>query len=124
MKPLWPFGSVDPAVIEALWPYVVVIVIGFLPTEIWRIMGVVVARGLDERSALIGWVRAVAVALVASVVAKLVLAPTGALAAIPLSGRLAAVGVGLVVLFALGRRVTPALAAGMLTLILAGLAVR
>ena len=43
-----------------LWPYIVLIIVGFLPSEIWRMLGVILARGLDDRSQIIVWVRAVA----------------------------------------------------------------
>jgi len=51
-----------------LWPYIVLIIVGFLPSEIWRMLGVVLARGLDDRSQIIVWVRAVATTLLAAVV--------------------------------------------------------
>jgi hypothetical protein len=44
---------------------------GFLPNEIWRMLGIVVAHGLDEGSELVIWVRAVATALLGGVVAKI-----------------------------------------------------
>jgi hypothetical protein len=106
-----------------LWPYLVVIVIGFLPTEIWRIAGVFAGRSLDENSEVLVWVRMVATALVAGVVAKLLLAPSGALAFVPLWGRLGALMAGLAV-YALARRsVLVGLLAGELVLIGVGLAV-
>ncbi|MFK8251078.1 AzlD domain-containing protein [Ancylobacter terrae] len=72
----------------------IVLVIGFLPNEVWRILGVLVGRGLDENGAPMQWVRAVATALLAAVVARLVLTPTGAMVALPLWLRLAAIGSG------------------------------
>ncbi|HSI42598.1 MAG TPA: AzlD domain-containing protein [Xanthobacteraceae bacterium] len=71
-----------------------VILVGFLPNEIWRVVGVLVGRSLDEDSAWMRWVRAVATALIAAVVARLLLTPSGALVAVPLWLRLAAVGSG------------------------------
>ena len=35
-------------------PYLALILVGFLPNEIWRWLGIVVARGLDERSEIVG----------------------------------------------------------------------
>jgi hypothetical protein len=69
----------------ALWPYVLVIVAGFLPTEVWRSLAVVFARGLDEDSEALIFVRGVATALLAAVVARLVLLPPGELIAVPLA---------------------------------------
>ncbi|MBS7540882.1 AzlD domain-containing protein [Ancylobacter lacus] len=73
----------------------VVLLVGFLPNEVWRVLGVVIGRGLDENGAVMRWVRAVATALLAAVVARLVLTPSGALAALPLWLRLGALVVGI-----------------------------
>jgi hypothetical protein len=75
-------------------PYLALILLGFLPSEIWRWLGVALGRGLDEESEIILWVRGVATALVAAVVARIVLIPPGALASVPLSVRVAAIGCG------------------------------
>lgn len=85
--------TLDPA----LWPYLLVILAGFLPTEIWRSLAVVFVRGLDEDSELLILVRAVATALLAAVVARLVLIPPGELMAIPLAIRVGAVAGGFLV---------------------------
>ena len=75
--------------------YLALILAGFLPNEIWRWLGVVVGHGLDEESEIIHWVRAVATALVAGVIARIVLFPPGVLASVPLTVRLAAITAGL-----------------------------
>ena len=77
-----------------LEPYVALVLLGFLPSEVWRWLGIVLGRGLDEDSEIIQWVRAVAVALVAGVVARIVLFPPGALASVPLLVRLTAITCG------------------------------
>ena len=77
-----------------LEPYVALVLLGFLPSEIWRWLGIMLGRGLDEESEVILWVRAVATALVAGVVARIVLFPPGALAGVPLSVRLVAITAG------------------------------
>ena len=100
-----------------LWPYLVVVLVGFLPTEIWRMLGVVLARGLDERSEVLVWVREVATTLLAGVVAKLLFAPSEPLASVPLAGRLGSVLVGLLAFFALGRSVIAGVICGELALI-------
>ena len=102
------------------WPYLALILFGFLPTEIWRWLAVAFARRLDEGSPLLEWVRSVATALLAAVVAKLVIFPTGALAALPLWARLGALGVGLSVLLIRRTIVLPALLAGLSALTLVG----
>ena len=75
------------------WPYLALILFAVLPTEIWRWLAVAFARRLDENSPWLEWVRLVATALLAGVVAKLVLAAPGALAGVPLAVRLAALAV-------------------------------
>ena len=50
-----------------LWPYVALVLAGFLPNEIWRLLGVGLARGLAETSEIVVWVRAVATAILAGV---------------------------------------------------------
>jgi hypothetical protein len=102
---------------EALWPYLIVIACGFLPTELWRILAVTLSRGLADDSEILFWVRAVASALLAAVVAKLVLGPGGALAGVPLAGRLAALAAGLAGFFAARRSVIAGLVAGQAVLV-------
>ena len=91
--------------LSELSPYLVLILVGFLPTEIWRMLGLVVARGLDQETELVVWVRAVAIAVLAGVIGKLIMVPPGALAAVPLAVRLAAIACGLVA-FLLVRRLS------------------
>ena len=74
--------------------YLILIVIGFLPSEVWRWLGIALGRGLDEQSEIILWVRGVATALVAGVIARIVLIPPGALAAVPMPVRLVALAGG------------------------------
>ena len=100
-----------------LWPYVAMVLVGFLPNEVWRWLAVVMARGLDERSEIVVWVRAVATAILAGVIAKLTLFPPGALAAVPLPVRLASVAVGFGCFLLLRRSVLAGVAAGELVLI-------
>jgi hypothetical protein len=92
------------------WPYVLVIVFGFLPSEIWRVLAVFLSRGLNEQSEILQWVRAVAITLLAGVIAKLLFAPSGALAMVPLAGRLGAILVGVLAFFATKRAIVGVLA--------------
>jgi branched-subunit amino acid transport protein len=87
------------------WPYVVIIVSGWLATDIWRWLGVIAGNRLQEGSEALNWVRAVATALVMAVTAKLVVFPTGALEASPLWLRLVAAGIGFVAFLMAGQRV-------------------
>jgi Branched-chain amino acid transport protein (AzlD) len=77
------------------WPYLVLILAGFLPNEVWRWLGLVFASGLDENSQIVVWVRAVATAVLAGVIAKLILFSSGALATVPVTVRVAAAVCGL-----------------------------
>ena len=86
-----------------LWPYLLLGLVGYLPNEVWRVLGLVMARGLNEDSELVVWSRAVATAILAGVIAKLILLPPGALAGMPLGLRVAAVACGFVA-FLLVRR--------------------
>jgi len=86
-----------------LWPYLLLIVVGFLPNEVWRMLGLVLGRGLNEDSEFVLLARAVATAIIAGVVAKLILFPSGELASIPLSVRGGATVIGFAV-FMLARR--------------------
>lgn len=71
-----------------------VVLVGFLPTEVWRSLAILAGRRVEEGSPLFHWVKAVATALLAAVVARLLFAPAGVLAAMPLALRLGAVAGG------------------------------
>jgi len=103
-----------------LAPYLVLIAAGFLPNEVWRMLGIVVAHGLDESSELVVWVRAVATGLLAGVVAKIILFPPGGLAGVPLSVRLSAMAVGFAAFAAARRSVFVGVLVGEVTLVLGG----
>lgn len=83
----------------------IVIFIGFLPNEIWRVLGVLFGRGIDENGVWMQWVRAVATALLAAVVARLLIVPNGALIALPLWLRAGAILAGVGGFLALRRSV-------------------
>jgi hypothetical protein len=84
-------------------PYLALILVGFLPNEVWRVLGLVLVRGLSEDSQIIVWVRAVATAILAGVMAQLILTTSGALAAVPLFVRVGAAALGFAA-FLLARR--------------------
>ena len=88
---------------DGLWPYVFIAIAGWLATDLWRWAGVLAGNRIDERSEVLNWVRAVATALVAAVIAKMTVFPTGTLEASPLLLRLAAVVFGAVFFFLGGR---------------------
>ncbi len=102
--------------IGELSPYLVLILVGFLPTEVWRMLGVVAARGVDEEFELVVWVRAIAVAVLAGVIAKLTLFPPGALADVPAAVRIGAVTIGLAAFLVARRSVFAGVVAGEIVL--------
>ena len=54
------------ATMAEIGPYLALILVGFLPNEVWRLLGLVLVRGLDEDSQIVVWVRAVATAMLAA----------------------------------------------------------
>lgn len=95
-----------------LLPYLAIMIFGFLPSEFWRVISIFVVSGIDEKSEILEWVRAVSTALLAAVVANIVLAPSGALALAPLWARVGAMLIGLAVYFALRKSVIAGVFAG------------
>jgi hypothetical protein len=105
------------AALTDLGPYLALLLVGFLPNEIWRMLGLLVARGLNEESEIVVWVRAVATAILAGVIAQLIVTSTGALAMVPLSVRIAAVAGGFLSFVAVRRSVFAGVAVGQAVLI-------
>jgi hypothetical protein len=105
-----------------LHAYALLLLVGFLPNEIWRMLGLLVARGIDEDSEFFVWSRAVAIAVLAGVIAKIILLPPGTLASVPLSIRLGAIACGFAAFLALRRSVFAGVAAGEVVLTLGALA--
>jgi hypothetical protein len=107
--------------LRELAPYLILIFAGFLPHEAWRWVGIALSRGLDETSEVIVWVRAVAVAILAGVVAKIVVFSPGALAGIPLWVRLSAAAAGMLAFFLTRQSILVGVATGTGCLVLAEL---
>ena len=76
---------------EAMAPYLLMLVVAAIPTGIWRSGAVILSRSISNQSPIFEWVRFVATALLAGVVAKLLSNPSGALALAPDWGRLGAI---------------------------------
>ena len=87
------------------WPYVFILLAGWLATDMWRWLGVLAGNRLRDDSEMLIWVKAVATALVAGVVGKLLLFPAGALAEAPLLLRVSAATIGWLAFLAAGQRV-------------------
>ena len=75
-------------------PYLFILLAGTLMTDIWRWLGVLAGNRLHDDSEVLNWVKAVATALIAGVIGKLILFPTGALATVPVALRLVAAAFG------------------------------
>ncbi len=74
-----------------------------IPNQVWRMLGLWFGTGLDEGSEVLVWVRAVATAILAGVIAQIVVQPPGALASVPAALRYGAVVAGFAA-FVLTRR--------------------
>lgn len=105
------------SLLAELWPYLILMLAGFLPNEVWRFLGLVLARRLNEGAEVLVWVRAVATAILAGVVGKLILFPAGALLGVPLSVRIGATAAGLLAFFLIKRSVFAGVIAGEVALI-------
>jgi len=108
------------AALAEVWPYLLLVLVGFLPNEIWRLLGLLLARGLNEESELVVCSRAVATAILAGVIAKLILFSPGALASIPPSVRVTAAACGFLAFLAIKRSVFAGVMVGEAVLLLGG----
>src|ERR1700751_1829265 len=98
---------------------VILMVAGVFPNQIWRMLGLWLGSGIDEGSELLVWVRAVATAILAGVIAQILIQPPGALAGVPDWLRYAAVAGGCMVFLATKRSIFAGVVSGEL-LMLAG----
>ncbi|MEM7693465.1 MAG: AzlD domain-containing protein [Pseudomonadota bacterium] len=99
---------------DTLWglsPYLAILLAAALPTHVWRWLGVTLSGRLDETSELFLFVKAVATALVAALIAKLILFAGGALGEVPVAARVAAAAAGFGAYLISGKR----LAVGIVT---------
>jgi branched-subunit amino acid transport protein len=95
----------------------VLLLAGFLPNEVWRMLGLWFGGGIDEGSELLVWVRAVATAILAGVIAQILVLPPGALASVPGWLRYGAVAVGFIVFIATRRSIFVGVACGELVML-------
>lgn len=65
-----------------LVPIAIIVVAGVAMTEPWRWAGALLARDLDIESEVFRWVKAVSTALVAGLIARMIVFPSGALASV------------------------------------------
>jgi hypothetical protein len=97
--------------------YIPLVVCGFLPNEMWRVIGWWVGARIDEGTEIFIWVRLVTTSIMAAVIAQLLITPPGLLAAVPAFVRYGAVVAGLAVFLGIKRSILLALAVGELVLI-------
>ena len=92
------------------WPFLFILVAGWLATDAWRFLGVYLGGRISEDSDILVLVRAVATALVAAVIANLVMFPGGALADTPIPLRLGTAAAGFAAYLMLGKRIVVGIA--------------
>ena len=101
--------------------YLALVVVGFLPNEVWRWLAVIFSRGLEDDAEILIWVRAVATAILAGVIAKLTIFAPGVLATVPMAVRLGAVLAGFAAFTLIRRSVFAGVIAGEAALIIGAL---
>lgn len=87
------------------WPLAFILVAGWLATDMWRWLGVLMGNRVDETSEILVYIRSVATALVAAVIAQLIIFPSGTLAETPVLLRIAAALAGFSTYIFIGRHV-------------------
>jgi branched-subunit amino acid transport protein len=99
------------------WPWLLLLAAA-LVTYAWRALGVAISGRIAPDGALFEWVSAVAYALLAALIARMIVDPMGPLEQTPLLDRLAGVGVALGAFLLARRNLFVGVAAGVLTLVL------
>jgi hypothetical protein len=87
------------------WPFAYILIAGWFATDFWRFAGVLLGRRMNETSQAFLFVRAVATSLVAAVIARLILFPSGTLAETALALRLGAAVFGFAAFLLAGQRI-------------------
>ncbi len=95
----------------------ILFVAGVIPNQIWRMLGLWFGGGIDEGSELLVWVRAVATAVLAGVIAQIVVQPPGVLAEVPDWLRYGAVAAGFVAFMAIRRSIFAGVVTGEIVLL-------
>lgn len=94
------------------WPYLFILVGGWLATDSWRFLGVYLGGRIADDSDALVFVRAVATALVAAVIANLIVFPSGPLAETTLALRIGAAAAAFVTYLAARKSVLVGIFAG------------
>ncbi|MEQ8665400.1 MAG: AzlD domain-containing protein [Rhodospirillales bacterium] len=74
-------------------------------TYVWRMAGILVASRIKPDSNLARWITAVAYAVLAGLIARMMILPEGALASAPVADKLAGLALGFTAYFVSGRSV-------------------
>jgi branched-subunit amino acid transport protein len=110
----------EPALPEvAFWWPILVMVVGAAATYVWRALGVALSGRIDPEGALFQWVACIAYALLAALVARMILLPTGPLAQTPMIDRVGAASLAFAVFFASRRNMLLGVGVGAGMLVLA-----
>lgn len=97
-----------------LWGLVIAAI---LATYLWRFLGVLFARRIDPEGVVFKWVTCVSYAMLAGLISRMVIMPTGDLADVPLWIRLMGIVVGVLAFYLSGRGGLMAVGAGLTTFI-------
>lgn len=100
-----------------LWPYAVILA-GAAATYVWRGLGVALSGRIDPRGAVFEWMACIAYALLAGLIARFILLPTGPLADVALLYRILAAGAAFAVFFLTRRAMLMGIAVGVGALML------
>ena len=95
----------------------VLLIAGFLPNEVWRMLGLWLGGGVDEGSELLVWVRAAATAILAGIIAQILVTPPGALASVSDWLRYGAVAAGFAAFIVTRRSIFVGVACGELAML-------
>ena len=83
---------------EFWWPFAVILA-GAAATYVWRGLGIALSGRIDPGGRVFEWAACTAYALVAALVARMILMPTGPLAETPLADRLGAAALAFAIFF-------------------------
>jgi branched-subunit amino acid transport protein len=103
----------------AFWGPVLIIVVGAAATYFWRALGVLLSGRIDPEGALFQWTACIAYALLAALVARMILFPTGPLAQTPMIDRLVAAALAFAIFFVSRRNMLLGVGVGAGVLVLA-----
>ena len=74
-------------------------------TLIWRLLGVAIANHIDIKSELFQWFNCVAYAMLAGLISRIILMPSGTLATTPIFDRVAALIIGFIIFLLFKRNI-------------------